>query len=44
MNNLPQTIESILFATADSYTVAALAKLLQVSAEEIENGALNCGF
>ncbi len=36
MNNLPQTIESILFATADEYTIAALAKLLNVSNEEVE--------
>jgi segregation and condensation protein B len=40
MNNsdqtIPQTIESILFATAESYTVAALAKLIDLSNDEIE--------
>ncbi len=35
-NSLSQTIESILFATADAYSVAALAKLLSVSNEEVE--------
>jgi segregation and condensation protein B len=42
MNNsistISQTIEAILFATADAYTVAALAKLLEVSMDEIESG------
>lgn len=36
MNNHAQTIESILFATADAYSVGALAKMLEISAEEIE--------
>ncbi|MDB5254672.1 MAG: scpB [Candidatus Nomurabacteria bacterium] len=37
MNNpLSQTIESILFATAEDYSVASLAKLLEVSAEDVE--------
>ncbi|HTH93153.1 MAG TPA: SMC-Scp complex subunit ScpB [Candidatus Paceibacterota bacterium] len=37
MNNLSQTIESILFATAEEYTVNELSGLLKVSKEEIEN-------
>jgi len=40
MNNLSQNIEAILFATADTYTVAALAKQLQVTPDAIEQ-ALN---
>jgi segregation and condensation protein B len=40
MNKLSHTIESILFATAEDYSVAALAKLLEVPAEDIE-AALN---
>jgi segregation and condensation protein B len=36
MNNLSQTIESILFATAEEYSILSLVKLLNVSAEEIE--------
>ena len=39
MNNshtISQTIESILFATADEYSVLALAKLLSVSTEDVE--------
>ncbi len=36
-NSLSQTIESILFATAEEYSVAVLAKLANVSNEEIEN-------
>ncbi len=39
MNNIPQTIEAVLFATAESYSTAALAKLLGVSVEEIEHAA-----
>jgi chromosome segregation and condensation protein ScpB len=35
-NNLAQTIESILFATAESYTISSLAKLVQVSTAEVE--------
>lgn len=38
MNNTSQTIESILFATAEEYSVASLAKLLNVSDQEIEQG------
>lgn len=42
MNNTPHnissTIEAILFATAESYTVASLAKLLNVSAEAVQEG------
>ncbi len=34
-NSLSQTIEAILFATAEDYTVASLAKLLGVSAEDV---------
>lgn len=34
-SNLPQAIEAILFATAESYTFAALAKILAVSIEDI---------
>jgi len=37
MNTIPQTIEAILFATAETYTVASLAKLVGVSADEIES-------
>ncbi len=37
MNSIPQTIEAILFATAESYTVASLAKLLDVSVEEVQS-------
>jgi segregation and condensation protein B len=37
MNNLSQTIESILFATANEYTVAALAKLTETSTEAVEH-------
>ncbi len=40
MNKLSLTIESILFATADVYTIASLVKLLEVSDIEIEE-ALN---
>jgi len=36
MTNGAQTIHALLFATADSYTVANLATLLTVSAEQIE--------
>ncbi len=36
MNNLSTTIESILFATADSYTVSGLAKLLDATQEAVE--------
>ncbi len=36
MNNTSQTIEAILFATAETYTVAALAKMLNASTEEIQ--------
>lgn len=36
MNNLPQTIESILFATADTYTLTVLAKLLNTDQDSIE--------
>ncbi len=38
MPKLSHTIESILFATADEYTIASLAKLLEVSPEAIEEG------
>lgn len=34
--NLSQTIEAILFATAEAHTVASLVKMLDVSVEEIE--------
>ncbi len=37
MNNLSQTIESVLFATAEEYTMSSLATLLKVSKEDIEN-------
>ncbi|MEO5646250.1 MAG: SMC-Scp complex subunit ScpB [Candidatus Paceibacterota bacterium] len=40
MNKLSLTIESILFATADAYTITSLAKLVEVSDAEIEE-ALN---
>lgn len=40
MNNLAQTIESILFATAEDYSVAALAKILETSPDAVEE-ALN---
>lgn len=36
MNDISQTIEAILFASAEPYTVAALAKLIAVPSEEIE--------
>jgi segregation and condensation protein B len=36
MNNLSTTIESILFATADSYSVSGLAKLLDSTQETVE--------
>lgn len=35
MNPLSKTIESILFATAEEYTIAALAQLTQASKEEV---------
>jgi len=35
--NLPQSIEAILFATAEPYTYATLAKILEVSIEEIRD-------
>jgi segregation and condensation protein B len=34
---LSQAIEAILFATAEAYTIASLAKMLNVSVEEIES-------
>ncbi len=36
MNNLSHTIESILFATADEYTLVALAKLTDSSIEAVD--------
>lgn len=41
MTSTAQTIHALLFATADSYTVAGLSALLSVSAEEIEAGLQN---
>jgi segregation and condensation protein B len=37
MNNLSLKIEAILFATAETYSVASLAKQLQVSTQAIED-------
>jgi segregation and condensation protein B len=37
-NTLQQTIEAVLFATAEDYSVAALAKILEVSPEAVEEG------
>jgi segregation and condensation protein B len=43
MNNHAQTIEAILFATADAYSIAALAKLLNISIEEVESAITMIG-
>lgn len=37
MTPTAQTIHALLFATADSYTIAGLSALLSVSVEEVEN-------
>ena len=43
MNNLSSTIESILFATAEEYSVAELAALLKVPKEQIETALTELG-